>query len=135
MGMATKISNKPSINTLKRKEVKPNGKHWDIKKEILDTIKQANPKLTGDIMEHANLRKKIIEAKLCKYCLEPKCRSKQLRLNQKPNCRLNLNNLDIYITSHGKETKHQQQQKDLQPKIQEDVEKDITPEKELIDIP
>merc|ERR1712030_112119 len=133
--MTTKISNKPSTNTLKRREAKPIEKHWDIKKEILDTIKQANPKLTGDIMDHENLRKKILEAKLCKYCLEPKCRSQQLRFNQKPKCRLNLNNLDIYKTSQDKETKHQQQQEDTQPKIQENGGKDVTPERESIDIP
>merc|ERR1712030_315540 len=68
-------------------------------------------------------------------CLEPKCRSQQLRFNQKPKCRLNLNNLDMYKTSQDKETKHQQQQEDTQPKIQESVGKDVTPEKESIDIP
>ena len=60
--MSTKISNKHSINTLKKKEEKPIEKsikkYWDIKKEILDIIKQANPKLTGDIMDHEILKKK-----------------------------------------------------------------------------
>ena len=59
---ATRISKeqtrKPAIYTMQRKERIPGWKIKDIKKEILDIIKHANPKLTGDIMNNVSFKKK-----------------------------------------------------------------------------
>merc|ERR1712030_106002 len=106
-----------------------------VKKEILDIIKNSNPKLTGDIMDHEILKKKIKSARLCKFCLEYKCRENQKRFGKKPNCKLELNNLDLHTPSKNEKEKDVKQQEKNQTKIQEKDEREIGPEKSTIEIP
>jgi len=85
--MSTKISEKHTIHAVKKEEAKPIKNSFDnkrdVKKEILDIIKHTTPKLTGDIMDHEILKKKIKSARLCKFCLEYKCRENQKRFGKK----------------------------------------------------
>ena len=57
-GISNEQTRKPAIYAMQRKERIPGGKNRDVKKEILDIIKHANPKLTGDIMNNISLKKK-----------------------------------------------------------------------------
>merc|ERR1712074_70673 len=136
--MSTNISEKHKIHALKKEEAKPiknsiDNKR-DVKKEILDIIRNSNPKLTGDIMDHVILKKKIKSAGLCKFCLEHKCRKNQKRLGKKPNCKIQLNNLDLHPQSKI-DTKNDKQQEKNQTKIQENDEREIDLEKNTIETP
>ena len=121
-GISTEQTKKPAIHTANRKQRITDWRTRNTKQEIFEIIKHANPKLTGDIMDNEILKNKIFQAKLCKYCLEPQCRRRQLENKEKAKCNQNLNNLDNYETSKIQET-NKEKKEILNNKFQRNQEK------------